>query len=268
MSDHPHILLAGCGKMGTALVRGWQKKFPTLDLTIIEPNDIPAFPNSTHLKSADDLPHGFDPTIVVLAVKPQIMREACDVLNLKLAPGVPILSIAAGKSLAQYATIFGLNRPVIRAMPNTPAAIGHGISVMCANAEITPIHRHLATDLLGAVGVVSWIDDESLMDAVTAVSGSGPAYVFLLIEELANAGEKAGLPAELAKTLARQTVIGSAHLAAAEIGIAPATLRENVTSPGGTTEAALKVLMSENGLSKVLTDAVTAATKRGKELAR
>ena len=263
------LLLIGCGKMGGAMLDGWLARgLPAADIVVAEPVEAirPRHAGVRVVSSSAEVEE--TPEIVVLAVKPQIMREACDVLNLKLAPGVPILSIAAGKSLAQYATIFGLNRPVIRAMPNTPAAIGHGISVMCANAEITPIHRHLATDLLGAVGVVSWIDDESLMDAVTAVSGSGPAYVFLLIEELANAGEKAGLPAELAKTLARQTVIGSAHLAAAEIGIAPATLRENVTSPGGTTEAALKVLMSENGLSKVLTDAVTAATKRGKELAR
>ena len=253
--------------MGTALLQGWIKKFSGLNITVIEPNAVPDLPQVKHLASADQLPPLFSPTIVVLAVKPQVMEEACNLISPKLETGVPVLSIAAGKTLSYYESIFGSDRPLIRVMPNTPAAIGHGISVLCANTSATPTHRHLATDLLGAVGQVSWIEDENLMNAITAVSGSGPAYVFLLIEELAEAGVRAGLPDALAMNLARQTVIGSAYLAEAEKETPASTLRQNVTSPGGTTEAALKVLMGENGLKVILDKAVSAAVKRGRDLA-
>jgi pyrroline-5-carboxylate reductase len=267
MASEPNILLAGCGKMGTALLQGWIKNFPGLGITVIEPNEVPHLPQVNHLISAELLPPSFSPAIAVLAVKPQIMKEACGFIKSRLAAEVPVLSIAAGKPLSFYEEIFGPSRPVIRAMPNTPAAIGHGISVLCANAEVTPEHKHLATGLLEAVGHVSWIEDERLMDAVTAVSGSGPAYVFLLIEELAKAGVSAGLPETLAMNLARQTVIGSAYLAEAEKDTPVSTLRQNVTSPGGTTEAALNILMGDDGFRKILDEAVSAAVARGKELA-
>lgn len=267
MPPETHILLAGCGKMGAALLQGWVKKIPGLRVTVIEPNAVPDLPQVSHLVSAEYLPSSFAPAIAVLAVKPQIMKEACGLLQSRLAVDVPVLSIAAGKSLPFYADIFGSARPLIRAMPNTPAAIGHGMSVLCANAEATPEHKNLATGLLEAVGHVSWIEDESLMDAITAVSGSGPAYVFLLIEELAKAGARAGLSEELSMTLARQTVIGSAYLAEAERTASASTLRQNVTSPGGTTEAALKILMGENGFEKILGEAISAAVTRSRELA-
>lgn len=267
MTDAPTILLAGCGKMGSAMLTGWLTAFPDARVTVIEPYDILQDSRVTHLKAASELPDNFQADIVVLAVKPQIMDEACATLRGKIAEGIPVLSIAAGKTLSYFSSVFGTERPVIRSMPNTPAAIGHGITVACPNANVSDTQKILAGKLLSAVGKVEWTHDETLMNAVTAVSGSGPAYVFLLIEELAKAGVAAGLPEEMATTLARQTVIGSARLAEESADIAAATLRQNVTSPGGTTEAALKVLMSEKGLGELMKSAVEAATRRGRELA-
>lgn len=253
--------------MGSALLAGWKTAFPKAQITIIDPSTVVAAAGLTQFKSADELPQDFAADICIIAVKPQIMDDVANALRKKLTPSVPVLSIAAGKTLSYFAEYFGSERPIIRSMPNTPAAIGFGITVACANANVSEAHKALATKLLQAVGKVEWISDETLMDAVTAVSGSGPAYVFLLIEELAQAGMSAGLPGGLAMTLARQTVIGSAHLAEHHATIYAETLRKNVTSPGGTTEAALKVLMADDGLRPLLQKAIAAATNRGKELA-
>jgi len=172
----------------------------------------------------------------------------------------------AGRTIAFLAGALPHNAAVVRAMPNTPAAIGRGITVAVPNSEVSPAQRQLADALLRATGAVEWIDDETLMDAVTAVSGSGPAYVFLLTESLARAGEKAGLPAELAVRLARATVAGSGELLRRS-SVDAAVLRQNVTSPGGTTAAALEVLMAVDGLDPLMERAVAAATRRGRELA-
>lgn len=263
----PTILLAGCGKMGSALLVGWKTAFPKAQITIIDPNTVVAAAGHTQFKSPDELPQDFTADICVIAVKPQIMDGVANGLRKKLAASVPVLSIAAGKTLSYFAEYFGKERAIIRSMPNTPAAIAQGMTVACANSNVTDAHKALAAKLLQAVGKVEWITDEAMMDAVTAVSGSGPAYVFLLIEELAQAGMAAGLSGGLAMTLARQTVIGSAHLAEHHATIYAETLRKNVTSPGGTTEAALKVLMADDGLRPLLIKAVAAATQRGKDLA-
>ncbi len=202
----------------------------------------------------------------MLAVKPQAMEEVLPAYRRFAAGGALFVSIAAGKTLASFARALGGDAAVVRAMPNTPAAIGRGIAVACANARVSPAQRALAERLLAAVGEVGWVQDEALIDAVTAVSGSGPAYVFLLIECLAKAGEAAGLPAGLATRLARATVAGSGELARLSPESA-AALREAVTSPGGTTRAALDVLMAKDGLEPLLRRAVLAAAKRSRELA-
>lgn len=203
--------------------------------------------------------------IVVLAVKPQIMDKACEQIKEALSENTLILSIAAGQTIESFEQRFGENQPIIRAMPNTPAAIGKGITVLCANNHVSDEQKKNAETLLAASGLVEWLNDESLMDAVTAVSGSGPAYVFLLIEILAKAGKTQGLDPDLSMKLARQTVIGSAALAEGDVGTTATQLRENVTSPGGTTAAALEVLMNGE-LQKLYDRTIDAATKRGKEL--
>jgi pyrroline-5-carboxylate reductase len=181
------------------------------------------------------------------------------------ADGALILSIAAGTKIEFFERHLGSDAAVVRVMPNTPAAIRRGMSVLCANANVSAAQRETADRLMAAAGATAWLDDEGLMDAVTAVSGSGPAYVFLLIETLAAAGVAAGLPEALSKQLALETVAGSGALAQAS-NDDPAQLRVNVTSPGGTTAAALEVLMAEDGLAPLMRRAVAAATRRGKEL--
>jgi pyrroline-5-carboxylate reductase len=202
---------------------------------------------------------------IVLAVKPQSFRDAGAKLKTLIAPSTLVVSIMAGTTIASISEVCG--GAVVRAMPNTPAAIGRGITVAVAANDVSAAQRAVADALLRATGAVEWVDDEPLMDAVTAVSGSGPAYVFLLAEELARAGVEAGLPVELATKLARETVAGSGELLHRS-ELSSATLRQNVTSPGGTTAAALEVLMGPDGLQPLLTRAVAAATRRSKELAK
>jgi pyrroline-5-carboxylate reductase len=202
---------------------------------------------------------------LVVAVKPQSFREAGAALKQFVGSSTLVVSIMAGTTIAALEEVCGGR--VVRAMPNTPAAIGRGITVAVAAKNVSAAQRTTADALLRATGSVEWVDDESLMDAVTAVSGSGPAYVFLLAEELARAGIEAGLPAELATKLARQTVAGSGELLHRS-ELTSATLRQNVTSPGGTTAAALEVLMGEDGMQPLMIRAVAAATKRSKELAK
>ena len=202
---------------------------------------------------------------LVIALKPQSFREAGATLKSFVGSSTLAVSIMAGTTIASISEVCGGS--VVRAMPNTPAAIGRGITVAVAAKSVSAAQRAVADALLRATGSVEWIDDENLMDAVTAVSGSGPAYIFLLAEELARAGVEAGLPPELATRLARETVAGSGELL--HRSDAPsATLRQNVTSPGGTTAAALEVLMGPDGMQSLLTRAVAAATRRSKELAK
>lgn len=264
------VLLIGCGKMGSALAQGWLAADICSDITIIDPNGAPdslmRSPLVTHTTSLELFDLDFD--CVLLATKPQIMDDVCAGLAPEMNRNCLILSIAAGKTIPYFEEYFGAIQPIIRTMPNTPAAIGKGMTVACPNASVQTDHKTIATRLLQASGKLEWLEDENLLDAVTAVSGSGPAYVFHLIEMMENAALKLGLPDNLAAALARQTVIGSAALAEIESGISPATLRENVTSPGGTTAAALDVLMDpKTGLPELMTRAVGAARDRSKELA-
>lgn len=269
------IALIGCGRMGSALLRGWLAAGVAERVYALDPAGLPEefaeyAPNPVLF--FDD-PAAFAAQapaadVYVIAVKPQIMDTVCAALENAVPRTALILSIAAGQTIASFEKRFGESQPVVRAMPNTPAAIGRGISAAAANAHAGAEQKKQAELLLRAAGAVEWVDDESLLNAVTAVSGSGPAYVFLLIEALAKAGEKAGLPAALSMTLARQTVTGAAALAESEPGTGAATLRENVTSPGGTTQAALEILMDAgSGLPPLMEKAVAAAVRRGKELA-
>lgn len=259
-----NIAMVGCGKMGTAMAGAWLQNGLVKSLSILEPNDLP-FGHADHYtdpaKFSDSL---LQADILVLAVKPQVMDEALSSLNIR--PGLCLLSIAAGKTLDYFTGKLG-QHPIIRAMPNTPASIGKGITVACASNMILPEHREIASNLLSVMGKLEWSDSESIMDAVTAVSGSGPAYVFYLIESLAEAGMKSGLPADLSMKLARETIIGAAALADKEKALSASKLRENVTSPNGTTAAALSILMNGE-FQKLLNDAVAKATARGKELSQ
>src|SRR5690606_29733223 len=255
------LLLVGCGKMGTALLHGWLAGGqPPSDIAIVEPGPRPEAFASIDLGAWVDnvtwLPTDFQPDVVVFAVKPQAMPGVLPGYRRFVAPATVFLSIAAGRTIAFIESALGATAAVVRSMPNTPAAIGCGITVACANARVTAAQRALCDALLRAVGEVAWVEDEGLLDPVTAVSGSGPAYVFLLVEALADAGVAAGLPHDLALRLARATVEGSGELLRRSIE-PPSTLRQNVTSPGGTTMAALQVLMAPNtGLRALMTRAV------------
>ncbi|WP_415218506.1 pyrroline-5-carboxylate reductase [Rhodopseudomonas sp.] len=262
------VVLAGAGKMGGALLTGWLAQgLDGGDVVVIEPHptgDITALSARGVRLNASAADVGAVSTLVV-AVKPQMFTEAAAALRGYVGPSTLVVSIMAGKPIAALSEQLGGH--VVRAMPNTPAAIGRGITVAVAAGSVTAAQRGIADALLRATGGVEWVDDEALIDAVTAVSGSGPAYVFLLAEELARAGVEAGLPEELAMTLARATVAGSGELLHRS-DLDAATLRKNVTSPGGTTAAALEVLMANDGFRPLLTRAVAAATKRSKELAK
>jgi len=204
--------------------------------------------------------------VLILAIKPQMLDAAAPDLAPLVGANTLIISILAGKRIADLAARLSGTSAIVRAMPNTPAAIGRGITGVAASASVSPRQRAMTDALLGAVGTVEWLDSESLIDAVTAVSGSGPAYIFYLTEALAKAGEAAGLPADLAGRLARATVEGSGELMRLSPELPPSKLRENVTSPGGTTAAALAVLMADDGLSPLMKDAVAAALRRAGEL--
>jgi pyrroline-5-carboxylate reductase len=261
------ILLVGCGKMGGALLQGWLARgVKASDVRVIEPYPAAAAEAAKLGVSVPGLDADFKPEVIVLAVKPQTMDQATQPLAHLAAPGTVVLSIAAGKTIAGFEARFGAGAAIVRAMPNTPAAVGRGITVACANGRTGAAQRSRCQDLLSAVGEVAWVDDEAQMDAVTAVSGSGPAYVFLLIECLAEAAVAAGLAPDLAMRLARATVCGSGELAY-RANESAAQLRQNVTSPGGTTKAALDVLMAPDGLAPLMTKAVAAAARRSRELA-
>jgi pyrroline-5-carboxylate reductase len=265
--------MVGAGKMGGALIESWLKKQTTQpsDIVLVEPNVTRAkYFRDTYTLYTFETPEaintGLGEATILFAVKPQVMDEVVPLYKPLIQPGRLVLSIAAGTPISYFEHQLGANTAVVRAMPNTPASIGHGITVLCANTHVSAEQRARCEILIGAVGQVEWIEDESLMDAVTAVSGSGPAYVFLLIEALAQAGISAGLAADLANRLALTTVAGAGALAE-QTEDSPTVLRQNVTSPGGTTAAALEVLMADDGLQQLMARAVTAAKERGRELA-
>jgi pyrroline-5-carboxylate reductase len=260
------LVLLGCGKMGSAMLEGWLKQgLAPASVWVIDPNPSDwVKATGVHLNTA--LPAS--PAIVLIAVKPQMMGAALPSIVAMGGGATLFLSVAAGTTIASYEAVLGTGSPVIRAMPNTPAAIGRGITAITGNARTTEAHMGLAEALLGAVGQVVRLEGEHQMDAVTAVSGSGPAYVFHLIETLAAAGEAEGLPAELAMQLAKATVGGAGALAEQAVE-SPTQLRVNVTSPAGTTAAALAVLMDEaTGFPGLLKRAVKAAAERGRELGK
>lgn len=267
MAKPDSILLVGCGKMGSALMAGWINRGTSPDSIFVVDPAAPGLPQGVSGGAAmDDIPHNFIPTVVVLAVKPQVMDVVAAPYAKLVGPETVFLSIAAGRNVDSFEQLLGNDAAIVRAMPNTPAAVGRGITVLFANGHVSMDQRNTCEMLLSAVGGVAWIEDESLMDAVTGVSGSGPAYVFHLVEAMAQAGIAAGLPAGLSMSLARQTVAGSGELLAQSAETA-ATLRENVTSPGGTTAAALDILMAEDGLTRLMTSAILRATARSRELA-
>ena len=265
------LLLAGAGKMGGAILSGLLARgLDARSVIVQDPDPAKSVADFLADSGIDVLPFIDEltqpPGVILVAVKPQVMDEVMPALAKLAGPQTLLVSIAAGRCMATFERYLP-GGAIVRAMPNTPAAIGRGITAAVANGNVTPVQRALADNLLSAVGEVVWVEDESLMDAVTAVSGSGPAYVFLLAECLAEAGRAAGLDAKLAERLARATIAGSAALL--EASELPATeLRRNVTSPGGTTAAALEILGGADGLQKLITAAVAAATKRGRELAK
>jgi len=271
-SDHP-ILLIGCGKMGSAMLSGWLEQGLSSDaVQIVDPyldnikRDFAVLPAGQFHETMQSLLPTLCPAIIILAVKPQMMDEALKALTSFDLSNSLILSIAAGKTIHYFKDKLGQDSAIIRAMPNTPAAIGKGITVCCTNKPVSQDQIDTCTTLLNTVSIVEWIDDESLIDAVTALSGSGPAYVFYMAEAMAAAGEAIGLPPGLSEKLARHTVSGAGALLEAS-DERTSKLRENVTSPGGATAVALDVLMSEEGLARVIRRAMQAAKTRSKELA-
>jgi pyrroline-5-carboxylate reductase len=262
------LVLVGAGKMGSALLDGWLRSgLDPAKVAVIEPNPAPQIaaladrgvrlnPEATTLTRV---------SAVVIAVKPQIADQVMAATAPMIGASTLVVSIMAGRTLRFLSGALNNASALVRAMPNTPAAIGRGITV-AVPLRASDAQRDLAHRLLAATGTVAWVEDETLMDAVTAVSGSGPAYVFLLAEALAQAGAAAGLPQPLAEKLARETVAGAGELLYRS-ALDAATLRENVTSPGGTTAAALEVLMRKDGLATLMKKAVAAATERSRKLA-
>jgi pyrroline-5-carboxylate reductase len=262
------VVLAGAGKMGGAMLSGWLAQgLAAASIVVIEPqpsDDVRAL-LARGVRLNPEPKDAGNVAALVVALKPQAFREAGPGLKPFAGPATLVVSIMAGTTIAAITEVCGGN--IVRAMPNTPAAIGRGITVAVAAKDVGVAQRAAADHLLRATGAVEWVEDEGLMDAVTAVSGSGPAYVFLLAEELARAGVEAGLPEALATKLARETVAGSGELLHRS-DLSAGTLRQNVTSPGGTTAAALQVLMGADGLQSLMIRAVAAATRRSRELAK
>lgn len=264
------LALVGAGNMGGAMLGGWLARgMDPGKVTVIDPApsaSMAALISETGMRHEAAAPGDLVAGVVVLAVKPQIMADVLPAVAGLIGPDTVSVSIAAGKTIAHLEAGLGVDMPaVVRAMPNTPALVRRGITVACPNRFVTQGQRQRVDGLLHAVGAVEWVEDEGLIDAVTAVSGSGPAYVFHLAECMAQAGIEAGLPAELAMKLACETVSGAGELLARSTD-GPARLRENVTSPKGTTAAALDVLMGEGAMAGLLSRAIAAAKKRSREL--
>lgn len=266
------VVLVGCGNMGQAMLAGWlgSGKLKFGEVAVVEPNAALRDPARTLgaacFESASGLANA-SPKLVVLAVKPQVMLEVARDYRGMADAGATFLSVAAGTPIRALAGVLGERTPIIRCMPNTPAAIGKGMMVLCDNGRVDAATNEFVDELMASSGKVARVDDEELMHAVTAVSGSGPAYVFHFIECMIEAGRKAGLADDTARLLAMQTVYGAAALAAGSHD-EPGTLRKQVTSPNGTTQAALEVLMGENRLERLLSEAVEAARLRSIELGK
>lgn len=265
------VVLLGCGKMGSAMLEGWLKLGLPADRAVVLDPNLPAAAAAALAAQGVSVNPALDavptPAVLLIAVKPQVAPDALPAVVPLVQPGTLVVSVMAGRTIGFMAEAFGAGAAIVRSIPNTPAAIGRGVSVAVAAPSVTAAQRDLAAALLGAIGIVEWIDDEALMDAATAVSGSGPAYAFLLAEVMAQAGAAAGLPPDLSARIARATVAGAGALMD-QSDLPAATLRQNVTSPGGTTAAALAVLMDEaRGFGPLMVEAVAAATRRGKELA-
>ncbi|MGH6855729.1 MAG: pyrroline-5-carboxylate reductase [Aestuariivirga sp.] len=264
------LVLLGAGKMGGAMLEGWLKGgVDPKRIAVFDPSPPPeakALIETHKLRWNQPVSSIGDAEVILIALKPQGMA---DVLPGFVPLGVSkplVISVVAGKTIGSFERHFGANAAIIRTIPNTPSAIGRGITAMAANGRVSPAQLQLARALLSAIGEVVTVGDEAMIDAATAVSGSGPAYVFYLTECLAAAGEKAGLPAGLAAQLARATVAGAGELMRLS-NEPPAILRRNVTSPNGTTHAALQILMAENGMQPLFDRAIAAATQRSRELA-
>lgn len=270
-----NILVVGCGKMGSAIVERWLNTFLNLHITIVEPAaqlpdniDKKYYSHIQHYTNISDLPP-FTGHAVLLAVKPQIMADICNQLKNKISTNTPIISIAAGKEIKFYESFFGNNHAIIRTIPNTPAAIGHGITGMIANPHTNTAQRQLAEKLMATTGSIFWIENESMMNDLTAIASSGVAYIFYMMEVLTKAAETSGFSKEQAEAIGKQTVIGAALLAQTDSTTSPARLRENVTSPQGTTHAGLTILMdTEKGLNPLMEKTIQAAINRGIELAK
>lgn len=266
----PRLVLVGAGKMGGAMAQGWlDAGLPAASLTILEPHPSPEIGSLTAERGIALNPGAAvaPPELLVLAVKPQALDQVAPQIAALAGERTLLLSIIAGKTIANLLVRLPQTHAVVRAMPNTPAAIGRGVTAAFANREVNAEQQRWCERLLGAVGAFFWLDDEGAIDAVTAISGSGPAYVFALTEALAAAAERLGLPADLSMNLARGTVEGAAELMRRESAASPATLRRNVTSPAGTTAAALAVLQAPEGLNDLMARATAAARARAAEMA-
>jgi pyrroline-5-carboxylate reductase len=267
MSAIPPLLLVGCGRMGSAMLAGWRERGLAASYAVDPAPDAArnAGGDLTVVNDLAEIPAGFAPAAVVLAVKPQTAAEALPPYA-RFAGSAVFLSIMAGRTIGGIQALLGGLAAIVRAMPNTPAAVRQGVTVATPSQSVTAEQRALCGDLLRAIGLVEWVEQEALLDPVTAVSGSGPAYVFLLAELMEQAAIEQGISPALARVLARQTVAGSGALLAASSESA-AELRKAVTSPGGTTQAALEVLMASDGMPKAFSKAIAAATRRSRELA-
>jgi pyrroline-5-carboxylate reductase len=262
-------VLFGAGKMGAAMLEGWLAVgMNTAAATILDPQpsaDVEALCGRREIPLNPPLRDLVPPKVVVLAIKPQMLEAAAAVINRLVKTDTLVVSILAGKTLADLKRQMPGARAVVRAMPNLAASVRRSATAAVTTAETSAAQKQMAHDLLAGIGTVAWLADEDLMDAVTAVSGSGPAYCFYLAECLAHAGTVAGLPQELSAQLARATLVGAGELLA-QTELPPGKLRHDVTSPGGTTAAALDVLMAKPGLSDLLQRAVQAAKLRAGEL--
>ena len=263
------LVLIGAGKMGGAMLEGWLRiGIDPKGISLIDPRpseEMVALANDKGMRinpSATDIPAA---DVVVLATKPQMLDTAAPAVQAFIHPRTLLISILAGKTLDDLAARLPKANAIIRAMPNLPAAVQRGATAAAPGKGVSSAQRAIADALLGSIGKVEWLDDEGLIDAVTAVSGSGPAYVFHLVECLAAAGRDAGLPADVAERLARATIEGAGELLF-QSPLSPGTLRQNVTSPGGTTAVALEVLMAEGGMKPLMRKAVAAAKRRAGEL--
>ncbi|WP_319413221.1 pyrroline-5-carboxylate reductase [uncultured Cohaesibacter sp.] len=266
------LVLVGAGKMGGAMLTGWLgMDLEAKNVTVIDPGqpeDMKALSQKTGFALVAS-PDGIaQPDILVIAIKPQMMAKVLPGLKALVGPQTVVVSIAAGTPIATFQSYLGAAAGVVRVMPNTPAQVGRGMFAAFASAEVTEDMRQTIAALMSSTGKFTWVGEEALIDAVTAISGSGPAYVFYMVEALAKAGEALGLEPDAANLMARQTIVGAGELLN-QSELHAATLRENVTSPGGTTAAALAILMAEQGgLDELMAKATVAARDRSIELAK